>query len=177
MRIERIVNGLKTRLLTAQAEKRDYHTKRHIVVFESDDWGSIRMSDRKSWESLLKLGYAVDKRPYERFDTLESPADLEALFEVLSRHKGADGNHPVITANMLVANPDFEKIQQSGYRHYYYEPISQTYTRYFGNAKALDIMRQGMEADVFMPQSHGREHFNVNQWIRGLQAGNPYQRA
>lgn len=151
---------------------KDYHTNRKIVVFESDDWGSIRMSNKKAWNELLRLGYAVDQRPYERFDTLESVEDLEALFNVLSKYKDINGNHPVITANMLMANPDFERIEKSGYNNYFFESISDTYNRYYGSEKVLDMMHQGIEKGVFMPQCHGREHFNVSQWMRNLQDGN-----
>lgn len=166
-----IWSSIQNRLKRELAEHRDFRTNRHIVVFESDDWGSIRMSQRKEWEKVLKMGYAVDKRPYERFDTLESAEDLEALFEVLIKHKDNQGHHPVITANMLMANPNFEKIERMEFREYHYEPIADTYTRYFGDSRVLDIMRQGLDAGVFMPQSHGREHFNVKHWILGLQAG------
>ena len=166
-----MINKINSRLQTKICEIRDFRTSRHIVVFESDDWGSIRMSNKKDWDELLKMGYAVDKRPYERFDSLESAEDLVALFEVLSKHKDCNGHHPVITANMLMANPDFEKIEKSNYQEYYFEPIANTYNRYYGNAKVLDLMRQGIDEGVFMPQSHGREHFNVAQWMKGLQSG------
>ncbi len=166
------INVIDSRLKVLRCEHRDFRTSRHIIVFESDDWGSLRMSGRKDWEELRRMGYAVDKRPYERFDTLESPEDLEALFKVLRKHKDAKNHHPVITANMLMANPDIERIDQSGFNEYRYEPISDTYTRYFGDAHVLDLMRQGMDEGLFMPQSHGREHFNVALWMRGLRAGN-----
>ena len=112
---DRIYEGLRKRVMIPYSESRDFRTDRHIIVFESDDWGSIRMSNKKDWDELLKIGYPVNKRPYERFDTLESSEDLLALFEVLSKHYDCRGNHPVITANMLMANPDFEKIKNSGY--------------------------------------------------------------
>lgn len=149
----------------------DFRTTSHIVVFESDDWGSIRMSNKKAWDELLGLGYAVDKRPYERFDTLESAEDLEALFNVLGKYKDYQGNHPVITANMLMANPDFERIEKSRYKDYFFEPVSETYKRYYGDDRALELMSQGLSEGVFMPQCHGREHFNVAEWMQGLQAG------
>lgn len=167
-----IWNSIQNRLKRNVAEHRDFRTNRHIVVFESDDWGSIRMSNKKDWEKLLKMGYAVDKRPYERFDTLESAEDLEALFEVLVKHKDCNGNHPVITANMLMANPDFERIEKLGFQEYFFEPIAKTYERYFGDTKVLELMRQGIDKGVFIPQSHGREHFNVAQWMKGLQESN-----
>jgi len=166
-----VLTTIKNRFQNLIAEHRDFRTSRHVVVFESDDWGSIRMSNENAWNELLHLGYAVNKRPYERFDTLESAEDLEALFEVLSKYQDCKGNHPVITANMLMANPDFERIRESGFQEYYYEPISKTYERYFGNTRVLDLMRQGYESGVFMPQCHGREHFNVAEWMQGLQAG------
>lgn len=169
--IQRVSSTIKHHVLSTWYSLKDYQSSRHLIVFESDDWGSIRMSNKKAWEELSSLGYAVDKRPYERLDTLESAEDLEALFEVLSKYKDCKGNHPVITANMLMANPDFERIRDSGFHDYYYEPIATTYERYFGNAKVIDLMHQGYESGVFMPQSHGREHFNVAEWMQGLQAG------
>lgn len=170
--ISSLFTSASNRWKTFVCEQKDFRTSRHIVVFESDDWGSIRMSNKKAWDELLKMGYAVDKRPYERFDTLESADDLEALFDVLSKYKDYNGNHPIITANMLMANPDFEKIEKSGYKEYYYEPISETYKRSFGNTKVIELMRQGFKEGVFMPQCHGREHFNVVQWLTGLREGN-----
>lgn len=167
-----IWNSINNRLKNIASKHHDFRINRHIVVFESDDWGSIRMSNKKAWDELLRKGYAVDKRPYERFDTLEMAEDLEALFDVLSKYKDCKGNHPIITANMLMANPDFERIKESGYHEYYYEPIATTYERYFGNTKVLELMRQGYECGVFMPQSHGREHFNVIGWLNGLREGN-----
>lgn len=169
--ITRYTKAIENRVTLAYCSHRDFRTKRHIVIFESDDWGSIRMPKRDGWEELLRMGYAVDKRPYERYDTLESSVDLEALFEVLSRHSDRNGNHPVITANMLMANPDFDQIRQSGYRDYHYERVAESYARYNGNSKVLDLMRQGMDEGIFLPQSHGREHFNVAHWMRGLQNG------
>ena len=160
---------LKDKLQREIVARRDFRTTRHIVVFESDDWGSIRMPNKETKDALVGLGYAVDKRPYERFDTLESPEDIEALFEVLLKYKNNQGQHPVITANMLMANPDFERIEHSGFCDYFYEPISNTYLRYFGDTKAIDYLRQGHQEGLFMPQYHGREHFNVEQWMKGLQ--------
>lgn len=168
--IQKLYHSFRGQIQNHISSLRDLRTNRRIVVFESDDWGSVRMPNKKAWNELLQLGYAVDKRPYERFDTLESAEDLEALFEVLSKYRDCKGNHPVITANMLMANPDFERIRESGFQEYYYEPITKTYERYYGNTKVLELMREGMSEGVFMPQCHGREHFNVSKWIKGLQA-------
>lgn len=169
--VSSLYNSLENHLRSAYYAQKDFRTKRHIVVFESDDWGSIRMSNKKDWDTLLRMGYSVDKRPYEKYDTLESPEDILALFDVLSKYSDSKGNHPVLTANMLMANPDFDKIKDSNYREYFFEPIEETYKRYWNGENILDLIRQGINEGVFMPQSHGREHFNVFDWLCALQNG------
>ena len=86
-----------------------FRTKRKIIVIESDDWGSIRMASKEAYNILLNSGYPVDQSTYNKNDALESNEDLEMLFEVLSSVKDKNGNSAIITANTIVANPDFEK--------------------------------------------------------------------
>ena len=146
-----------------------WRTNRHIVVIESDDWGSIRMPSRDVYERLLKEGYRVDKNCYERYDSLATEDDLTALFEVLGKHTDCKGHHPVITANCAVANPDFEKIKANGYQNYYYEPFTDTLKRYPHCKHSFDLWKQGMRAGMFQPQFHAREHLNVSRWMHFLQ--------
>lgn len=87
----------------------NWHTDRKIIVIDSDDWGSIRMPSREVYQKLLNKGYAVDRDAYNKYDSLASEADLSNLFDVLSRYKDKNGNSPVITANAVMANPDFKK--------------------------------------------------------------------
>ena len=58
-----------------------WRTNRKIVVIESDDWGTIRMSSKEAFNSLLNKGYPVDQCPYNKYDALESNQDLEMLFD------------------------------------------------------------------------------------------------
>ena len=46
-------------------------TNKKIVVIESDDWGSIRTSNREAYDTLLQDGYDMSKSPYT-LDALES---------------------------------------------------------------------------------------------------------
>lgn len=149
-----------------------WRTKRKIVVFESDDWGSIRMPSREVYEKCLKAGYPVDRNPYERFDSLESNHDLELLFETLGNFTDQLGNHPIITANCLVANPDFQKIKESGYQSYFYERVTETFKRNTSTNRGFDLWQEGQNNGVFRMQFHGREHLNVGLFMRALQAGN-----
>ena len=148
-----------------------WRTNRKILVIESDDWGSIRMPSPEVYNKCLSAGYPVDKIVYEKYDSLASEEDLELLFGLLSSFKDARGNHPLITANSLVANPDFEKIEADGYRSYHYELITETFKKYPAHQNNYRIWKQGMEANVFRPQFHGREHLNVPMFMRALQKG------
>lgn len=168
-----LVTAIKKKATECYCNYRDYRTSRQVVVFESDDWGSIRMSSRKAWDCLRNMGYHVDERPYERYDILESDEDVSALAEVLLNHRDCNGNHPVMTLNYLATNPDFDAIRNKGVSEYHYESIEETYLKYpQKHHHVLELVRKGMKEGLFMPQCHGREHFNVLSWMRALQAGN-----
>jgi len=148
-----------------------WRTSRKIVVIDSDDWGSIRMPSKEVYEKCLKAGYPVDKIAYERYDSLASEEDLELLFGMLSSFKDRFGNHPVITANCVVANPDFEKIKADNFNNYHYELITETFKRYPRHSNNFNLWQQGMAAKVFHPQFHGREHLNVSLFMEALREG------
>lgn len=148
-----------------------WNTRRHIVVIESDDWGAIRMPSKKIFDDLSMEGYDLQNNPYEKNDSLATEDDLNALFDVLKKYRDSNGNNPVITANCVVANPDFEKIKESNYSTYYYEPITVTMQRYKGCQHSFDLWQQGKTEGLFYPQCHGREHLNVAHWMHVLQSG------
>lgn len=150
-----------------------WRTNRHLVVIESDDWGSIRMPSREVYEAFLRQGIRVDNDAYCRYDTLATKADLERLFEVLQSVRDKNGHPAVITANTLSANPVFEKIEASGFQEYYYEPFTVTLKNSAAHIDAFEIWKQGMQTGVFYPQSHGREHLNVKKWLEALRSGHP----
>ena len=53
-----------------------WHTKRHIIVFESDDWGAVRMPSLEVFNSLRSKGVSVgDSYGYDLNDTLASNDD------------------------------------------------------------------------------------------------------
>ena len=146
-----------------------WRTNRKIVVIESDDWGTIRMSSKEAFNSLLKKGYPVDQCPYNKYDALESNQDLEMLFDVLNSVKGNDGNPVILTANNIVANPDFEKIKKSNFNEYHFEPFTETLKHYPEHDRVMDLYREGINNKLIMPQFHGREHLNVTLWMKALQ--------
>ncbi|MHB2153614.1 hypothetical protein ACX8XN_04350 [Calditrichota bacterium GD2] len=129
------------------------------------------MPSKKVYDAFLEKGYPVDRTEYNRLDALESNDDLEHLFTVLVRHKDSNGRPPIITANTIVANPDFDQIRESGFQTYHYEHFSKTLERYPKHNMVIDLYRQGMDDRLFHPQFHGREHLNVHRWMKALQSG------
>lgn len=145
-----------------------WRTNRKLVVIESDDWGSIRMPSKEVYEKCLKAGYPVDKIAFERYDSLLSQVDLELLFNLLTSFRDKNGKHPIITANCVVANPDFVKIKADNFNKYHYELITDTFKRYPCHYNNFNLWQQGIAAKIFHPQFHGREHLNVNLFLNAL---------
>jgi hypothetical protein len=145
-----------------------WRTNRKIIVFESDDWGSIRMPSITAVEKLKEKGFAIEKCRYMQNDALESNGDLESLFGLLYSRK----NKPVITANFLTANPDFERIEANKFKTYYNESLETTLAKYPNHDKVKSLWLEGMNAGVFQPQLHGREHLNISRWMTDLQNEN-----
>lgn len=172
-----MIDKLKTTISRNLINIPGFRTDRKIVVFESDDWGSIRMPSEEVFKNLSKSGIPVEKSPYCKFDSLESNSDLEILFEVLTSHKDFKGNHPIITANTVVANPDFEKIEESSRQEYFYEPFTETLKKYPNHDNVFNLYKQGMNEKIFFPQFHGREHVNIEIWMDLIQTNSDFQLA
>ena len=77
------------------------------------------MPSREVYNELLCKGIRVDNCVYNRYDSLTSEKDLIALFEILSSIKDKNGNPALLTANTIVANPDFDKIRESGFEIFF----------------------------------------------------------
>lgn len=148
-----------------------WKSNRKIIVIESDDWGSIRVPSRKVFEQFVGRGFNVAYSQYNRLDGLESNSDLECLFEVLRKHSSTDGNHPRITANVIMANPDFNKIRNADFQEYHYEHFRETLKRYPQHDRVFSLYQEGIDGSLFHPQFHGREHLQVNRWMRDLRTG------
>lgn len=162
--------SLKSKLVHMMMILKNHHTDKHIVVFESDDWGSIRMPSLQIMNHLQHSGIELClPESYDCFDTLASNNDLECLIEVLSSFKDEDGSPAKLTMNTCVANPDFQKIKNSDFTTYFYEPFTETLKRYPHHDKAFDLWKLGINENVFKPQFHGREHINYQKWMRYLQ--------
>jgi hypothetical protein len=166
-------NSLKATILRNISNIPGWRTNRHIVVIESDDWGSVRMSSLDSFKELLRRGVPVDTDHYNINDSLESNDDLEILFDTLRQFNDKSGRPPVMTGVNVVANPNFDKIRQSEFTEYIYEPYTETCLRYDNHDKVYELWKKGISERLFMPIFHGREHLNAQFWMRALKNGSP----
>jgi hypothetical protein len=145
--------------------------KGKIVIIECDDWGGIRMPSKEVYLKMLKVGIPVDEYYFDQLDTLANLEDLEQLFEVLKSVRDKNGSPAIITPVVNVANPDFQKIKESGYTQYFYEPFTDTLQRYYANAEIFKKWKEGLNLGIFVPEFHGRDHISVQHWLQKLREG------
>lgn len=129
------------------------------------------MPSRRVYEACLNAGYPVDQIAYERFDAPLSHDDLELLLELLGSVRNSASKNPVVTANCLVANPDFDKIEASGFADYHYELVTETLKNYPQHDRSFSLWMDGADAGLLKHQFHGREHLNVAMFMTALRAG------
>ena len=111
----------------------------------------------------------MDKSRYSRFDTLESSEDLQMLFEVLSSVKDSCGHYACVTPFVIVANPNFEKIKESGFQQYYRESYISTLERFGATHDGVyTLWKQGIDGSFIHPEYHGTEHINVIRFMNAL---------
>jgi hypothetical protein len=142
-----------------------------VLVIESDDWGSIRIPNLDIKAKLESLNLINSKDAFSNFDTLESDRDYSALFEILNKHKDKNGNPAVLTANMVMGNPDFNKIKENNFEEFFWEPFSKTYENYYSNSNTMSSLLKGINNGYIFPQFHAHEHLNVFQWLMRLKSG------
>jgi hypothetical protein len=139
-----------------------------IIVIESDDWGSIRIPNKEVQSQLAQEGLIHLKDPFAAYDCLESAADYHGLYAVLSQFKDQNGRHPVLTANMVMGNPDFDKIKSGSFQAFYWEHFYKTYDTYYPAQQTYATLQDGISKSYIFPQFHAREHLNAMQWMKRL---------
>lgn len=149
-----------------------WRTKRKIIVIECDDWGSIRMPSKNVYNFLISAGLKINMRMYNKYETLETREDLEQLFSVLSAVRDKNNSPAIMTAMTNMANPDFEKIRMGKFAEYHYEKFTDTLRNYYPTSDVFQMWEEGINAGIFIPELHGREHISVQLWLQKLREGN-----
>lgn len=146
-----------------------WRTSKKILVIESDDWGGVRICNKSALDALRNKGLNVDRIHYDSVESLENNEDLENLYNLLTSFKDKKGRHPVFTPMCIMGNPGFDKIKESNYQSYFFQPLHETINEYPKSDKILDLWKKGKELNIFIPELHGREHVNVRRYMNILQ--------
>lgn len=144
-----------------------------VIVFESDDWGMIRTSSKKALDNLGDF-YPLHQCGYSSNDSLERDKDITGLLEILNANKSeaSENQTPKITLNFVMFNPDFQRIRESQFNHYYRESFLTTYQNYNTQNNTFKLIQQGIQEGIFTTQFHATEHININNWMHSLKMGN-----
>jgi len=137
------------------------------IILESDDWGAIRTPSKNILDVYNANKIDLSNSVY-KYDSLENSDDFERIFEVLNSVKDINGFPAKITANTIVANPDFDKIQKSNFKKFFFEPFTETYRNYQSSSSTFDFFKKGINDGFIYPQFHGREHLNISRWLKDL---------
>lgn len=167
-----MIDALRFKIVNYAKNLYGWTTNRKIIVFSVDDYGNVRLDSKKARENLDSFGMKSYSR-FDEFDTLETTQDLEALFEVLSSVKDANGKSAVFTPFSLTCNIDFESMKSTGYQNYVYETLPKTFEKmesyypelYTGTWK---LWKEGISKGLLVPQFHGREHINLTVFNKKL---------
>lgn len=129
-----------------------------VVVLESDDWGL----ERKPCAPLLARLSGGQPTQWAEEST-ETPADVDALAELLASYRDEFGQAACLTANFVMTNPDYRKVRES--RFDVYESIDLDAGL---PPRLMAAYRRSIDAHVFSPQYHGLRHFSPAALLRDL---------
>jgi len=146
-----------------------WRTDRKIVVFESDDWGSMRMPSIEAINNLEQQGIRLKHLKYATLDTLENKADILDLHEVLMNNPSSSHELPVFTTNMVLGNPDYSKIEVHNFEDFHWMNLWDSY-KYFHGESLKKVWQDTIDKKVFFPQYHATTHLNHNLWMRDLKS-------
>ncbi|TPQ28639.1 hypothetical protein [Methylomonas koyamae] len=90
---------------------------------------------------------------------------LNQLLNMLDQHKDAVGRNPVLTADMVLAVPDIEKIAVDG--EYHRKMLDADFPAIY------QALKDGIARDLLTPQLHGLEHLNGAGFARLCQQNDP----
>jgi hypothetical protein len=143
---------------------------RPLVLIQSDDWGRAGVRDRAGWEELRAEGLLLGEKPYDSY-SLETAEDLDALRQVLNRHRDAAGRCPSMVMNFIMANLDFDQRETSETGEIALRPLSEGLPGRWRRPGLLEGYRRGVREQIFFPALHGLTHFSEPAVARVLAQG------
>jgi hypothetical protein len=146
------------------------HFDRPLVLFQSDDWGRAGVRDREGWEELRAAGLNLGEKPYD-FYSLETAEDVNALQEVLRKHRDSTGRRPPMVMNFIMANVDFDRCFELGRKQIPLRPLTGGLPGAWRRPGLMEAYKKGIRERLFYPALHGLTHFCEPAVARELEAG------
>ncbi|HEV2731525.1 MAG TPA: hypothetical protein VGV15_15950 [Terriglobales bacterium] len=128
------------------------------MILQSDDWGRVGVRDREGYEQLRANGIRLGQHPYD-FYTLETAKDVTAISDLLKRHRDRTGRPACLVMNFILANLNFAKTEQAGFRELHLLPLTRGLPGHWKRPGLFDAYKQGIADGVFFPALHGLTHF------------------
>ncbi len=168
-RLRRSLGWVKNRWVKKAQANPGLRFDRPLMLFQSDDWGRVGVRDREGTEELRAAGVNLGEKPYD-FYSLETAEDLQALREVLRKHRDSVGRNPSIVMNFILANVDFQASLGAGDGHIALKPLTEGLPGSWHRPQLFEAYRQGIDERLFFPALHGLTHFSDSAFSRELKA-------
>ena len=123
------------------------------IIIESDDWGMERALNQDSVKWMEKK-YGKERLSRWSYDSLETPEDLNELYNVLKKYRFKFEFPPVITANFITHNVDYTSREKLSFI-----PLSKGFNN--ENKELEEKYSEGIKGELIYPQLHGYSHFNL----------------
>lgn len=161
--LKKIIKKIYTKAVNMMSKK----TKKHIVVFESDDWGAIRVPNKETLDEFKQKFPNLNLNNYQLLDSLETEEDLNNLSNTLTSVKDKNGKPACFTINFVTENPNFKQIKENNFTKFVGEKVTETYNFYETNSSnIINKFLTGEKNGVFDIQLHAKEHINSAMWLK-----------
>ncbi len=144
------------------------------VVLQSDDWGLCAWSpDAESWRALRETP-AYQSAPGRRYggSTLESADDVRALADLLLSFRGGDGFPPVLQANTVLANPDYDRLAAAGFEGDDVPAVElPALPSRWSRPRLWEQLTIARLSGVWWPELHGYHHAPAATWLEAMRRG------
>jgi hypothetical protein len=140
---------------------------RPTVLIHSDDWGRVGLPNTQALLNIKKKQKTTGASPWDYYgaETLE---DLEKLKDTLIKIKDRDGRIPCITANIIMANADLQRMREENFSSFRAVSIKNGFPPPWPKWDIVAQYNRMIEAGVFYPALHGYTHFSpemmLNAW-------------
>lgn len=130
--------------------------KKKYIVIESDDWG-MELSISIDGINYIKKKYGIENFTRWTTDSLETVEDITLLFDLLSQYKNRFTSPPVITANFITHNIDYNNSDSLSFI-----PLT---VHLKEKPDIIAKYRKGINDKIFHPQLHGYCHYDTSKLI------------